>query len=452
MDIILIFIISINYIVSASFTKTLNKNLKNHDYKCLYGSEIKKLECSHFDAMEKLNNYFQKNFQFSQISSLHINPSKPIKFDSSLNLNGFKFQSDKFEFILSNINGIEITFNPFSNQKSKLNYLYLLNSSFNLYYRNNTFDWLCDLTLLDNQLNPIFSSFKYISLGFIKPVKFKNAVCPTIFKNSQIEWLQVSNITPKNKLEFIQLNMTNSQSSLNSKIKNLRIQLSNIDILDKSLLDINVFKYLERLSIELSNLTRIEGHLFKSFYYLKQINIKIFNFKEFINGDSSWMKYINFNSSNFTGEYEPNKSFLIELNDESHDYTFPDSDFCNFCQLRIENNIFTLINTKLDLNCSCTILFLIQNWRNSINKNLLTYSVRKCFKYEDFDKKIEQCYFNSKIERCLAIKSINLQNNSQRLVNYSISVFSHKSKLILNPLFFTFYFLITVVVFQGVLT
>lgn len=96
---------------------------------------------------------------------------------------------------------------------------------------------------------------------------------------------------------------------------------------------------------------------------------------------------------------EPHQQMIVEFNDESNSYTYPDSDFCLFKDFPHGNKVFPLINAKLSLNCTCTLLYLIQHIGNS-EKNLETAATRWCLRQESFNSKLIGCGFKERINAC----------------------------------------------------
>lgn len=194
---------------------------------------------------------------------------------------------EKFELKLNNFNGIELNENPFHEQTlmnlKRFSYFHLNNSTMQFFYRKKHFDYICDLVLTDTSLNPVFSSFSYLFLGNSKANFYPEQICPAVFKNSRINWLHLANITPSNRLRFQPIE-SEIGKQLNSKVAYFQIQASTIECLDYSLLDPYVFKYVERFSIEFSNLSAIQTGLFRSFRQLKRIHLWLYNFPDFIKG------------------------------------------------------------------------------------------------------------------------------------------------------------------------
>ena len=88
-----------------------------------------------------------------------------------INLDHLNFDIGKFELKLNNFDGIELSENPFHSHTianlKRFSYFHLNNSTIQFFYRQKRFDYICDLVTMDANLNPIFSSFKFLFLGKI---------------------------------------------------------------------------------------------------------------------------------------------------------------------------------------------------------------------------------------------------------------------------------------------
>ena len=255
---------------------------------------IEKLECTNFVSLNKLILHKPAGLEL-KLSSLTLEPkfnsNQTVVLDNKLDLNTFDFDSTRFELKLNNFDGIELNENPFHAHTLKnlkrFAYFHLNNSTLNLFYRHKSFDYICDLVLMDTNLKPVFSSFKYLFFGHAKENRYPGRICQAAFKNARIDWFHLANLSPTNRFEFIHLNNDSHElidGYLNARISYFQIQLSHIDCLNGLLLDKHVFKHLERLSIEFSYLYGIERDLFKSFKHLKRLHFWLFNFEEFIRG------------------------------------------------------------------------------------------------------------------------------------------------------------------------
>jgi hypothetical protein len=271
---------------------------KNH---CSYASNTcfcesnEKIECQNFAKLSNINLSKSRMNDF-KLSSIMLHPvtnssNRTVVLNNELNIDTIEFDMSKFELKLTNFNGIELNENPFHKSTVKntkrFSYFHYNNSTVQFFYRKKSFDYICDLVLMDMNLTPVFSSFKYLFFGHSKENLYTAPLCPAVFKNARIDWFHVSNLNPYNHMQFIQLNMDSADIDLylNVRVRYLQIQLSQLECLNSRIVEPHVFKYLERLSIEFSYLKEIERDLFKSFKHLKRLHLWLFNFEEFINGE-----------------------------------------------------------------------------------------------------------------------------------------------------------------------
>ena len=390
-----------------------------------------KIECRHFNDLSRLN------FRTKQIvpnhKRIHLLKLEPLAdelvvFDAKLNLTGLIFDQAKFHLILNHFDGIELDANVFANfnnfqhyttstaiminpPRLHLNKLFLTNFNLKFFYRANPdFNWICDLVIQDTRLMPLFASFRSIYLGVAGgSVNYSTSLCPAIFKNARIDSLYFNNLTLTNRPRFLQFNLT--QNELNCEIKAVHIQSSEVR-LDTTLLDPSLFRHIEKLSIEFSNLTSIETFTFRGLKNLRYLNLWLFNLKWFLQSSSSsneWLAYLNYNvdevsrdelttANHLSHKYLFVKQIYIELNDEKSGYDYPDRDFCLFKYFPHSKLVFPIVNSNVELNCTCTLAWLLQYWRFSF-KNIKTTCTAKCFS-SNFSQFVEQCQFDHKITKC----------------------------------------------------
>ncbi|CAF0946404.1 unnamed protein product [Brachionus calyciflorus] len=423
-------VVQINFVLIYSINHCLN-----YEPQCQCKSS-ERIECTNFNNFTKLNFKLPTNKKMPNLKHYYymkISPNEPIKFDNALNLDDLNLDMNKFQLILNNIDSFELTSNPFLKYTQKtetpLSVISINNSSFKFVYRNKEFDWFCDLVTKDTELNPLFTSFKSLYLGHASYVNFKNKICPVVFKNTNLETLIISNMSLTNRLEFLPLDKL--EINLNSKIRNFHLQSSEI-FLDNSLLDKNVFKLLNKLSIEFSNLTGLSKDVLKPFKFLKSINLWLFNLDEFIiNSGLDWLIYVNEDLRLFYDYEKLDKKFdkmkeivsrrqvILELSDERGLYGYPESDFCLFKNFPHSRLIFPIIKTNRELECTCTVVWLVQFWKYA-HRDLRTSSVIKCFNLTtiSFDLMVYNCNFPKRLKSCfnnsidgLSSKARNIQKS-----------------------------------------
>jgi hypothetical protein len=429
---------------------------------CSCKSETK-LDCANFTSAGQLA--FNPGYSFNFV---RLRPKASVSFNGQINLSGLRVrQPDRFRLHLNNIESFEITTNPFANvsalsptviplsnnglsNKSSaaasgdtlFNTLIIDNSTFLFLFRGKTFDWYCDLLFNDDtKLRPLFSVFRNIYLGYVSRNAFaEHALCPIVFKNANIDSLNLFNLTLANRLTFIAVNASScgEEQSLSAKLKSnvrsLHIQSSEVK-LDSSLLDRAVFQSLQKLSLEFCNLSAIdEPDLFKPFVQLKEVRFWLFNFEAFIKsagGENRWMRSLNWNwnvtaavpmhtappdtanpfSSSGSGtsafdlhQVSAETQMYVEFSDEGGVYRYPDEDFCLFKHFPHESHVFPIIKSSQGLNCTCTMLYLVHNWRHSLTRTVKTNAVSSCFRQgaSHTNRLIMDCDFKRRLRKCFA--------------------------------------------------
>lgn len=420
-----------------------------------YCKSSERIECTDFDKFNELDfrqPVKKKMSNLKQYYLMKIEPKTSLNFNDSFSLADINLDLKKFQFILNNMNSFELTANPFHKFSlfGSLAIISINNSSFSFTYRAKEFNWLCDLVIKDNQLFPLFSSFKSLYLGYSSKVDFGAPICPAVFKNTNLDTLFLTNLSSENKPSFIEVH--DPEISVNSRVRSLHIQSSQIS-LDSSLLDKHVFKYTQKISIEFSNLTSIETNVFNNLKNLRQINLWLFNFDHLINSIGlEWLNGLNnelklfYDAEILEKKFEKVKDFVlrkqvtIELRDEKGVYVYPDEDFCKFKDFPHSRLVFPIIQSNNRLNCTCTILWLLQFWKFS-NKDMRTSSVDSCFNgITIFDLLLIRCRFSERLKSCTNnLSHLNL-NGSNRAIFVSNAVkfnfeISHRIEF-----FFKFYF------------
>ena len=167
-----------------------------------------------------------------------------------------------------------------------------------------------------------------------------------------------------------------------------------------------MFKKLTIFRVIDSVLTSISEDFFTYFSKLKIFALEIYNFEEFINFEPHWLRHlnsevkVNLSNPNDINRYK-DRQMILELTDLSKTYLYPEKDFCLFRHFPHEKLVFPIIETKQNLECSCTLMWLLKNKSLFTNiDELKTSSVENCLFNKDFDKIVSNCDFNKKIEEC----------------------------------------------------
>ena len=281
-----------------------------------------------------------------------------------------------------------------------------MDSIFNLVYENKTIDATICNYLAQNEI--ITSLVETSSSLLLENTQFSsNPYCQFFFNRAKLDYFKVSNLNSTNKLEFFDNSLINLRDDFTSTVSEFVIEESDFE-LNSYLLDKFVFKNLYIFRILNSYLRDVQTDLFKSFSYLKLFEIRIFNFEEFITTNSNnntWISNLNTNVSvDLTNQidFDNNKEYkmIFYLTDLNETYLYPEEDFCFFKDFPHARLVVPKINTKTDLECTCTLLFLLQYkslYQEGSLNDLDTSSVNKCLNDPNFDQLVLNCDFEWRI-------------------------------------------------------
>lgn len=254
---------------------------------------------------------------------------------------------------------------------------------------------------------------------FMESTKFPKILCPALWHfvyNQKITFIGLNDKTkfslPKIAPEFT--------FSLHSEFTSKTLNIVNSSLsLDLNFLNYDYYPGLKEIIFENSSLFNIEDKNFEKMYLLQKIELNLNNFKEFIQkSDNKWMNIeyyymvLDINDChNILTNLRPEGRLILVLNDLTKTYEFPDSDFCHFKylyhnELNLKKFLFPIVYTKEKLNCTCTLLGLVLNWRlndvyNKISNEsvkIRTESVSNCF--INFDLNVKACKFKNKLKKC----------------------------------------------------
>jgi hypothetical protein len=223
---------------------------------------------------------------------LLISNNKNIILNRKLNLKQIQ-NSNVFYLILSRFNGFSLN-NDDDQFKTK--------TTCNLIIHNSNFEFYTNKSkpMTQSQCNQAYFKdddyqlFNINSHLILSKMNFNAEVCQYVFKNAHINYMhlnhQCDSFIEKNFIQFSQLFASNN--NLNSKIYSLIFDNFYRVNLDESILNKFVFENL--IEIRLSGtMKKIDNNIFSSFKLLKYIEIRVFNFKEFLSYGLDWMLNIN---------------------------------------------------------------------------------------------------------------------------------------------------------------
>ena len=374
---------------------------------CRIAGEL--LLCANFDSFTQLN-----------FNNIQLDPNTKIKYisfrasseaqvilDSSLDLSSLNGKIDNnYQVILEKISGIDILANPFLQIGLLANNLAFESSKFELFHENS------QITL--EKCNNLLQNTAFLSLSMTATsIYFSNSnytripVCQVFFRDAKLKNFELKNIRKNNLFSFFKgVNIT---QSFRSVIENFDILESDFEF-DDNILDKNIFKNTSHIRIKRSYVRDIQKNLFRPLTELKSLELELFNFDEAINTSKNWLYSLNADLKvdlNDINEFNSSKdrAFHLLLTDLNKTYEFAEKDFCLFKDFPHEKLILPIINTRDNLPCSCTLLWLLKHKKlyDLNNQNIMnTPSTRACFSVSNFDDIIEACDFSERVENCYA--------------------------------------------------
>jgi hypothetical protein len=408
-----------------------------NDYSIRYNNyKQESIVLKNIDSLEEIN----LNCTFKlKARQLFLVPNAEILIHNSLNITDFLNT-----FIFAHYSPIYIYrakgFNYDTNKilKPSMDNIELIlgHSKFN-FYMNRTF--------IDESFCNNFSNFEHKKSNFFAHVKslnldtgilYSKSTCPYVFINSNIERLTISQISNslilKNQLGFVNINKndySNYKFLLNPNFYFLNIGIV-FEHLSLTILNTDAFKNVRHLYIW-GILYSIQTDLFSNFQYLNFICLDLENLKQLLHNSNGWLKYINSNIKvDFNNISDVNNKLIntvilqINLKDGRIDnpdrktvfnrvYLFPDEDFCLFKDFPHYNLVYPIFSSSLKIECTCTVLWLIQFSKYYLNTNYSDYKIsfynlnsiffdlpfkaRDCV---DSLKRVGQCEFNKRLENC----------------------------------------------------
>jgi len=349
-------------------------------------------------------NFNQLNFTDSYLNELDIfliQPLNKLILDEQFNTNGVSLSS-KGQFTLENILKINIEANIFKKEQKKIQLLQMDNSNFVFISNLNTNINNENCSKIQNDAN-LFSYFSNIILK--SNVLFKETLCPYIFHNVDLNSLSIYGLNDTNSLNFINLTQLESDR-LNSRILKLEIRDSSLSSLTSNILNKYVFKYLKEIYIDDSSVDRIETTLFTHFNSIEAIYLRLKNFKIFFQ-EAEWIQFLNESSL----VNNNNRQILLGIIDNNLEpYEFPDNDLCLFKNFPHESNVFFYVSSSFHkYKCSCTLLYLLKNWKNYRLFNISTNNaaIESCLKSDVFNSTYLKCNLEQNIALCFPPEIIN---------------------------------------------
>jgi hypothetical protein len=399
------------YAVCSNVFSQMNSIEQINPY-CSFNTSNNKLKCEEFFALSDLI-FEASSFANKKISTFHLKPAGEIAFDDGdLNIDELLNSFDEnYAVELNNFATFNFKSNPFALVKKQASKLSISNSRFDFYVNPNIdLATVCTYDSVDNYFLSLVSIFKHIQLS--SDVRYLNKLCPLIFRRAKIDKLYMTGLNDDNRFEFVNLKPA-SNKKLASYIDSLEIDQSTIENFDSSILNKDVFEFLKEFKYtQMENDTSLfqisDPKLFQRFSYLKRIQLDLNNFELFVLSTRlEWLSNLNLSDG---------KTFTVTLIDQQEMYTFPDEDFCNFTNYPQNTALYTEIYTTSDLNCSCTLVWILKN----------TAFFSKLFPNLNFDNEYEKCNFKQKLRDCLPTTTTTTKTTPQSTSNTRLNSTSTK--------------------------
>jgi hypothetical protein len=321
-----------------------------------------------------------------------------------------------------NLKGFDLESNPFktlkfidsrTNKTSSSFFFILQDTFFDFYFRNELVTReICNKNLIEKLKNQVnFFTWIYGLDAASPDVIYHENICPLVFAKSRINYLLLSSTNSlfvKNSLTFSNVS-DDLAMYINPVIFDLDLRLYHIDLNEK-LLNKHVFKNLVRFTLN-GIIHSIDDDLFKSFDYLKLLQIKMENIQNIFHKKNKWLQYLNnkvyVNDLSIKYNFQRIFGLIIEQTHFNHSYyNFPDEDFCYFKDFPHNKLVMPVLKPfelkQLNSVRSCTKYFLTQY--SSKYEYEIVFAMRSVHQngYVDayYYKDLSEYFFIHKHEKC----------------------------------------------------
>ncbi len=313
------------------------------------------LHNAYLQIVENIQNFSELNFTNCNNkltkNVLIIFPKKKLLLDNSLNFKQISLYSKQLPLFVMfrNLKGFDLESNPFktltfidsrTNKTSSSFFFILQDTFFDFYFRNELVNHeICNKNLIEKLKNQVnFFTWIYGLDAASPDVIYHENICPLVFAKSRINYLLLSSTNSlfvKNSLTFSNVS-DDLAMYINPVIFDLDLRLYHIDLNEK-LLNKHVFKNLVRFTLN-GIINSINDDLFKSFDYLKLLQIKMENIQNIFHKKNKWLQYLNnkvyVNDLSIKYNFQKTFGLIIEQTHFNHSYyNFPDEDFCYFTKV-----------------------------------------------------------------------------------------------------------------------
>ena len=355
------------------------------------------------------------------------------------------FYSNNLYLFVYNIKGFDLSpMESPSMSESRIDMIEFWRTSFVFYVNKSTVltKEMCTLKTFQQKNLQNFFSFAYI-VSFYSRISYSTEVCPYVFFYSAQHKISFRGITNsllyKNQLGFMDVD-SDRDTLKYSNLAIVELEVIYEEITHK-LLNKLVFKRIHGLYLT-GIVYNIQAELFASFSQVKIIYLCLDDFGVFFSKGLAWLNTLNtdviMNLTSRTLQTDLYEAVTLVFADKSfvfkQVYTYPDEDICLFRDFPHAHMVFPMIHSGEYLQCSCTIVWLIQYARFYLmpDSDSLTYSydlypakeedtlnVRHCMSEPNLTRLVSQCDFASKLSKC---RVANLKTNTPKEGFFGIRV------------------------------
>ena len=369
LKIIPILILMIQHSDSVKYDcERLNRSISKEPFFGRYDEKYLALKIKDFGEFKEIQ--IKCNQTFKNIFIVELIPNQKRTLNNRLNISSLNIEfSTNPNLFVSNLMAIDLKasscfdFNFKSNDERKV--LDIGYSNFDVYFNNKPF---VQTSCTDLEFYP--NAFSNITaLNLVQNNIFNKRISPLIFYKSTIKVLDIRCISnsfiTKNLFEF--LNIDNETSCPSEKFPSFESLFLTINyervtnkLVNKSLFDEINFLQLSGLIYDM------EYDLLKNFTKLNKIMLNLDKIEGLYQNGNKWLSYLRYYEKGYNLTLF--KLFFYELiiiithqtNIFSYVYDYPDQDFCLFYHFPHSKQVYPLIDPDRKINCSCTILWLIQ--------------------------------------------------------------------------------------------
>ena len=352
-------------ILSTQLASSLDQGFCRHDQ----DDSLSILWCEGFESLEQLD--FSWNRELGLVfDSVVLKPSKAIRFDRSIRLNGLKL-SDSFSLTLSNFNGFEFHANPFNAFTERGSELRIVNSTLEFYYNGNEFTAKsqgCQLykTKLGVNYVPLLAKFSRLNIESVN-IDESRIQCSHIFQNSAIEELRLVNI--------------------------------DVGALRRTLLSTEMLENLKRVEIKSQELGLADFKgLAESLKRVQVLQLDLDNLDAFLQDDRQLSSVMD-------------HQFLFVLNDSTERFILDEQSLCKLKQLSSSNSVFLpIIHAHKSFECDCAQLWLLRSFysnhkapllnASSLLRDQFNWSSCQTLQEDEYQSRFRECSFTDKFAQC----------------------------------------------------